>query len=303
MSFFWTCYIAVLTVGTLIGLLWLMVSTSRNQHTGTTEQTTGHTWDGLQEYDNPLPRWWFMLFLGGIIFAAVYLVLYPGLGGFPGLHPGYKGGWTQEKQWDREMQSADEKYGPLFAKYNNMSVAEVAKDPAAREMGARLFSTYCAVCHGSDARGGHSFPNLSDKLWKWGGEPETIEQTILNGRMAIMAPWGEMLKEDGVKNIAGYVRSHFGKMQAPVGVDLDKGKQTYDTICVTCHGPDGKGMPMLGSADLNHPEGWIYGTSQQAVEQTVRDGRQGVMPAQGPWLGKDKVHILAGYVYSLSQGK
>ncbi|WP_153901690.1 c-type cytochrome, partial [Pseudomonas paraeruginosa] len=149
-------------------------------------------------------KWWFMLYIGTIVFSVGYLVLYPGLGNWKGVLPGYEGGWTQDKQWEREMNIAQEKYGPIFAKYAAMPIEEVAKDEHAMKMGSRMFATYCSICHGSDAKGALGFPNLADNEWRWGGDPQSIETTILGGRHAIMAAWGDILGEDGVKNVAAY---------------------------------------------------------------------------------------------------
>ena len=163
MTTFWSWYITILTIATLVALLWLVFATRKGEPKGGTDKTMGHSFDGIEEYDNPLPKWWFMLFIGTIAFTAVYLVLYPGLGNWKGIFPGYENGWTQVGQWQREMDKADAQYGPIFAKYAAMPITEVAKDEAAMKMGGRLFSTYCAICHGSDAKGSMGFPNLTDK--------------------------------------------------------------------------------------------------------------------------------------------
>ncbi|MBT9530595.1 MAG: cytochrome-c oxidase, cbb3-type subunit III, partial [Pseudomonas sp.] len=275
----------------------------KGEKKGTTDQTMGHAFDGIEEYDNPLPKWWFMLFIGTIIFAVAYLALYPGLGNWKGVLPGYEGGWTQVKQWQKEVDKADAQYGPIYAKYAAMPIADVAKDEQALKMGGRLFSTYCSICHGSDAKGAVGFPNLSDSNWRWGGEPDTIKTTILHGRMAIMPAWGSIIGDDGVKNVSAYVRSSLAGLPLPEGsnADLQAGQTIFNSNCMACHGPQGKGMPMMGAPDLTHPAGWIYGSSLAQLQQTIRYGRNGQMPAQDAYLGNDKVHLLAAYVFSLSQ--
>lgn len=210
MTSFWSWYIVILTTGTLLALVWLIFATRKGQRTDTTDQTVGHVYDGIEEYDNPLPRWWFMLFVGTLIFAVGYLVLYPGMGNWKGVLPGYQGGWTSAKQYDREMERADAKYGPIFAKYAAMPIPEVAKDELALKMGGRLFASHCAVCHGSDGKGAHGFPNLTDDDWLWGGSPETIKTTIMKGRKAAMPGWEAALGNQGVKDVTGYVRSLAG---------------------------------------------------------------------------------------------
>ena len=303
MSTFWSWYVTALTIGTLLALLWLVFATRKGEKKGTTDQTMGHAFDGIEENDNPLPKWWFMLFIGTIIFAVAYLALYPGLGNWKGVLPGYEGGWTQVKQWQKEVDKADAQYGPIYAKYAAMPIADVAKDEQALKMGGRLFSTYCSICHGSDAKGAVGFPNLTDTNWRWGGEPDTIKTTILHGRMAIMPAWGSIIGDDGVKNVSAYVRSSLAGLPLPEGsnADLQAGQTIFNSNCMACHGPQGKGMPMMGAPDLTHPAGWIYGSSLAQLQQTIRYGRNGQMPAQDAYLGNDKVHLLAAYVFSLSQ--
>ena len=221
MSTFWSWYITLLTVGSLVALFWLLFATRKGERKNTTDQTMGHAFDGIEEYDNPLPRWWFMLFLGTLIFAAGYLALYPGLGNFKGLLPGYEDGWTQVAQWEREVAKAETEYGPIFAKYSAMSLEQVAQDEQALKMGGRLFATYCSICHGSDAKGAVGFPNLTDQHWRWGGEAETIKTTILNGRIGAMPAWGNALGDDGVRNVAAFVRNGLGGLPLPEGNNAD----------------------------------------------------------------------------------
>lgn len=300
MTSFWSWYVVILTTGTLLALTWLIFATRKGQRSDTTDQTVGHVYDGIEEYDNPLPRWWFMLFVGTIIFAVGYLVLYPGMGNWKGILPGYDGGWTSTKQYEREITKADDKYGPIFSKYAAMSIEEVAKDEQALKMGGRLFASNCSVCHGSDAKGSHGFPNLTDNDWIWGGDTETIKLTIMKGRNAAMPGWEAALGNDGIKNVTGYVRSLSG-LKNPEGVDLEAGQKSFNTMCVACHGADAKGNPMLGTPNLSDRI-WLYGSSFAQVQQTIRHGRNGQMPAQEDFLGNDKVHLLAAYVYSLSHG-
>lgn len=303
MSTFWSGFITLLTLGTLAALFWLIFATRKGESASKTNQTLGHAFDGIEEYDNPLPKWWFNLFLGTLLFGILYLILYPGLGNWKGLLPGYTGGWTQVKEWEKEVAQAQEEYGPLFAKYAALPVTEVAKDPKALEMGASLFASYCSICHGSDAKGAHGFPNLTDDIWRWGGDPDTIQTTILHGRKAAMPAWLNALGEPGVKNVAAYVRHDLAKLPLPenTSADLEAGKNIYTTTCVVCHGPQGDGIALLGAPSLTKPSGWIYGSSLAQLQQTIRYGRNGQMPAQEPYLGADKVHLLAAYVYSLSQ--
>ncbi|MHA7115386.1 cytochrome-c oxidase, cbb3-type subunit III [Pseudomonas promysalinigenes] len=303
MSTFWSTYISVLTLGSLIGLAWLLLSTRKGQSNSTTDQTMGHSFDGIEEYDNPLPKWWFWLFVGTLVFGAGYLVLYPGLGNWKGILPGYENGWTGANEWQKEMEKADAKFGPIFAKYAAMPVEEVAKDPQALKMGSRLFASNCSVCHGSDAKGAYGFPNLTDQDWRWGGDPETIKASIMNGRHGVMPAWVEVIGDQGVADVAAFVLTNLDGRSLPEGVKADpvKGKEIFAGNCVACHGPEGKGTPAMGAPNLTHPQAFIYGSSFAQLQQTIRYGRQGQMPAQADIQGNDKVHLLAAYVYSLSQ--
>ncbi|WP_442514290.1 cytochrome-c oxidase, cbb3-type subunit III [Pseudomonas promysalinigenes] len=302
MSTFWSTYISVLTLGSLIGLAWLLLSTRKGQSNSTTDQTMGHSFDGIEEYDNPLPKWWFWLFVGTLVFGAGYLVLYPGLGNWKGILPGYENGWTGANEWQKEMEKADAKFGPIFAKYAAMPVEEVAKDPQALKMGSRLFASNCSVCHGSDAKGAYGFPNLTDQDWRWGGDPETIKASIMNGRHGVMPAWVEVIGDQGVADVAAFLLTNLDGRSLPEGVKADpvKGKEIFAGNCVACHGPEGKGTPAMGAPNLTHPQAFIYGSSFAQLQQTIRYGRQGQMPAQADIQGNDKVHLLAAYVYSLS---
>ena len=303
MTTFWSTYISVLTIGSLIGLTWLLLSTRKGQANDTTDQTMGHSFDGIEEYDNPLPKWWFWLFVGTLVFSVGYLILYPGLGNWKGILPGYDNGWPGVNEWQKEMDKADARFGPIFAKYAAMPVEEVAKDPQALKMGSRLFASNCSVCHGSDAKGAYGFPNLTDQDWRWGGEPETIKASIMNGRHGVMPAWAEVIGEQGVADVAAFVLTNLDGRSLPEGVKADaaKGKEIFAGNCVACHGPEAKGTPAMGAPDLTHPQAFIYGSSFAQLQQTIRYGRQGQMPAQAEIQGNDKVHLLAAYVYSLSQ--
>ena len=303
MTTFWSTYISVLTIGSLIGLTWLLLATRKGESKNTTDQTMGHSFDGIEEYDNPLPKWWFWLFVGTLVFSVGYLVLYPGLGNWKGILPGYENGWTGVNEWQKEMDKADARFGPIFAKYAAMPVEEVAKDPQALKMGGRLFASNCSVCHGSDAKGAFGFPNLTDKDWRWGGEAETIKASIMNGRHGVMPAWAEVIGDQGVADVAAFVLTNMDGRSLPEGAKADpaKGKEIFAGNCVACHGPEGKGTPAMGAPDLTHPQAFIYGSSFAQLQQTIRYGRQGQMPAQAEIQGNDKVHLLAAYVYSLSQ--
>jgi cytochrome c oxidase cbb3-type subunit 3 len=291
-SGFWNLFLVIVVLGSIGALAWFVVAYSKGKSDVTTE-TTGHVWDeDLQELNNPLPLWWRNLFYVTLVFGAVYLLLYPGLGNNTMFL-----GWTQLVQYDEEMRAAQAKYGPLFEKYRDQPVEALSADPTALAMGERLYASYCTQCHGSDAGGVPGYPNLRDGDWLWGGTPERIEESILKGRQAAMPAWEAVLADEGIRNMTQYVLRLAGREHEAAAADA--GKARYD-LCLGCHGPQGKGNPALGAPDLTD-DVWLYGGSPKAIEATLRRGRNGVMPAHEEFLGAAKVHLLAAYVYSLSK--
>jgi cytochrome c oxidase cbb3-type subunit 3 len=296
MSGNWSLYIIILTVVNILGCFWIIRWTSKKRPGEATQgDTTGHSWDGdLQEYNNPLPRWWLWLFYLTIVFAAIYFVFYPGLGKFAG-----QWDWSQESQYDAEMASAEKKYGPLFTAYAEQSIEELAKNAKAMESGQRLFLNYCATCHGSDAGGAVGFPNLTDKDWLYGGAGDQIKTSILDGRNGVMPPLGAGLSEEKLDAITAYVLSLSGQQADPA--QLEVGKVLYTELtCIACHGPEGKGNALAGFPNLTD-DIWLYGGSPGAIKETIQKGRAGNMPAHREFLGEEKAHLLAAYIYSLSQ--
>jgi cytochrome c oxidase cbb3-type subunit 3 len=305
MSDFWSVWIIVLTVANILGCLWLIRWTMRRR-AGEAAQgdVTGHTWDGdLQEYNNPLPRWWLWLFYITLVFAAGYLALYPGLGKFGGLL-GWSSGNTltaEGSQYQKEMARAAEKYDPIFQQYAAVAVTDLATQPEyqeAREMGKRLYLTYCMQCHGSDAGGARGFPNLTDNDWLWGGAAEQIRTSIAQGRTGVMPPHAH-LAEEQVDKLTTFVMSLSGRNVD--AAEAEAGKNLYMTSgCIACHGVDGTGNQILGAPNLTDST-WLYGGSAGAIKQTIVNGRNGIMPGHDDLLGSDKVHLLTAYVMSLSQ--
>jgi cytochrome c oxidase cbb3-type subunit III len=294
-SDFWGLFIAAVTLVSIIGCgVFLFMQTTKRLPPGTKAELHGHVWDGnLQEYNNPLPRWWMWLFYITIVFAILYLVLYPGLGKFEGT-----GKWTSAGAYAAEMKAAEEKYGPIFSQYAKMDLAAVAKDDKARAMGERLFQNHCAQCHGADAGGAIGFPNLRDNDWLYGGDPAVIKTTILEGRNGVMPALGEAVGgEPGIAEVTAYVRSLSGLPHDAAKAQAGSAKFA---ICAACHGADGKGNPAMGAPNLTDKV-WLYGSSEQTIADTIRNGRNNKMPAQKEFLGEAKVHLLAAYVYGLSQ--
>ena len=295
MTTFWSIWITVIVLGTIFGCAWLLISTRKNQTSDVeTNRTMGHSFDGIEEYDNPLPKWWFYLFMSTIVFALGYLALYPGLGNFKGLL-----GWTSVNQWEAEVAEADALYGPIFAQYGKTEVPELAKVGDAMKLGQRLFANNCAVCHGSAARGQVGFPNLTDTDWLYGGSPEAILYTLNNGRMGAMPAKGVMpnMTDTQVDQVVNYVLSFSDRAKDPASVEA--GKAVFMQACTACHGVDGKGMHALGAPNLTDNV-WLYGSTFDWIRQTVIHGRQNQMPSQSGRLSQDQIQILAAYVYSMS---
>ncbi|MEJ6474571.1 cytochrome-c oxidase, cbb3-type subunit III [Pseudoalteromonas piscicida] len=319
MTSFWSIWVIVLTLACLALIFGLLLWNLKN-YVGVKEgESCGHEFDGIEELNNPLPKWWTYMFFATFVWSVYYLAAYPGLGNFAGFL-----NWTSsnqgittleeskkavaeaqaEGQWvqlDKEFEAADARFGPIFQEFAKQDVLTLAKNEEALEIGQRLFSQNCAQCHGSDARGGAGFPNLTDNDWLYGGSPDKIKETLLHGRVAAMPAWQDALGDQGVKEMTAYVLSLSGRTVNQK--DAAAGKAKF-AMCAACHGMDGK-----GSVAHNLPFGapnltdniWLYGGSQRAVEDTLRHGRAGVMPAWKDILGEDKVHLLTAYVYSLSQ--
>ncbi len=312
-SDFWNWYVIVPTIGGIAYCAWLLWKMSKaklpagqavkapSQKGGESAELTGHVWDGdLAEYNNPLPRWWMWLFWITIVFALGYLALYPGLGKVRGTL-----GWTSEGAYRQETAAIEARIKPLYDKYLAMDLKQVAADPQAHAMGERLFLNSCAQCHGSDAGGARGYPNLRDGDWLYGGDPETIKESITNGRNGVMPPIGATLGEEKVRNVVAYVRSLSGLPHD--GLKAQLGKPVFMQNCAACHGPEAKGNQAIGSPNLTDRT-WLYGSSEQAITETVMKGRgaaslaagQSVMPAWKDKLGPGKIHLLAAYVWSLS---
>jgi len=295
MNTFWSLWIIVLTLTNIGLVLWVLLANRKVASRDDVEpenKTTGHSYDGIEEYDNPLPKWWFQMFILTVVFAAGYLFFYPGLGTYKGfLH------WTSHIQLENEQAKAQETYKESYGKYTQMSIEELAQDPKALKMGTRLFANNCAVCHGADAGGNFGFPNLTDNDWLYGGEPETIKATLTNGRVAAMPAWKDILGDEKIAEVTQYILSFTDRAEDQEMVAA--GKVVFDQNCVACHGPDAKGVHAMGAPNLTD-DIWLYDGSAQGIRQTLRNGRAGQMPAQKDKLREDKIHLLAAYVYSLS---
>ena len=290
---FWSVYVAAITLIGIFGCLLLLILVARKKVDSAGDNTTGHVWDeDLRELNNPMPKWWMGLFVITVIFGLGYLAAYPGLGAFNG-----KLDWSQNGAYEREMAKAKADLEPMYAKFTTMPTEEMAKDPQAMAIGERLFMNNCAQCHGSDARGSKSFPNLADGDWLHGGSPEKIKETISNGRIGMMPPMAAAVgTADDVRNVANYVLSLSGSPHDAVKASLGKSKFV---ACAACHGMDGKGNPALGAPNLSD-DIWLHGWGEAAIVNIVNNGKHNEMPAQKEKLTEAQIAVLASYVWGLS---
>jgi len=288
----WGIFVALLVLINVIGALWLLFATAKNP-AKEEEDTTGHVWDvDLTEYNKPLPRWWLGLFLLTVVFAAGYLVFYPGFGTAAGTL-----GWTQTGEVKADLAENSRRLEAVFSRFRDRSVEELQRDPEALNFGRNVFVNNCAACHGSDARGAKGYPNLTDNDWLFGGAPDQVLTTILNGRGGVMPPLGAALGEQGVNEVANYALGLSGGKADPVLAEA--GKVRFVTICAACHGPEGKGNIAIGAPNLTDNI-WLYGSTLDDIKASVRDGRSGKMPAWGEILGKDRARLVQAWVLAQS---
>ena len=294
----WGIYIALVTGVGIIWCLYLLFSQRKTNVTYEADGSvadTGHVWDDdLRELNNPLPRWWMWMFVLSCVFAIVYLILYPGMGTYEGTL-----GYTTRNAHDASVVQANQQLKPIYAKYMDMDAKQVAADPAAREMGQRLFLNHCAQCHGSDAGGSKGFPNLADTDWLYGGDTQDIKQTLIGGRAGVMPAFAH-LESTQVSDVANYVRSLSGL--AADQIKVGRGAEVYKANCAACHGAEGKGMAAMGAPNLTDKV-WLYGGSEATIVETVLKGRNGMMPAHETILTPEKIHLLTAYVWGLSNVK
>ena len=288
----WPLFIAIVTIAGLVACLVLLFIASRRKVMAG-DNTTGHVWDeDLRELNNPLPLWWMGLFVLTVLFGALYLVLYPGLGTNPGQLR-----WTSQTEYEEEMALGRAQVEPLYARFTSMSAADLARDPQARALGERLFINNCAQCHGSDARGSKGFPNLTDTDWLHGGAPEQIAQSIAQGRQGMMPPMAAAVgSAEDVRNVAHYVLSLSGSAHDGIAAQIGR---TKFTACAACHGPTGKGNPALGAPNLGDRI-WLHGWGEEAVVKMITEGKTNVMPAHAGRLSDAQIQVLAAYVWGLS---
>lgn len=351
MSFFWSSWITILSLGCWLFIFGVLVWTLRSKPVLEEDETTGHSYDGIREYDKPLPKWWLVIFFGTMIWGLGYFILFTSIqpNAWKGVTTvevdGQQVPWTSANELNSQLQANNRVFTENFeqnilanagaseatavlAKLNELQasrkpgeddpalqaqindqikllapyVDKLAADPEAQKIGNRLFLQNCALCHGSNAKGSLGYPDLTDNDWLYGGEPADVLLTIHNGRVGAMAAWQKQLGESGVRAAAEYVLSISGNQN---GYELDsaqvaQGKALFETNCVLCHGPDAKGLTSMGAPNLTD-DIWLFGGDRETVRETIRHGRSGVMPEWQTKLGNERIMLLAAYVRSLSQ--
>jgi len=299
MSGGWSWYVIALVALNVAGCVWLLWWTGKRRPGDPKPTDTSHVWDGaLTEYNKPLPRWWINLFYLTILFSVGYLLWFPGLGNFAGF-----GKWSSKQEYAQEKAGEDAKLAATFKPYDGQPIDRLAADPTAVALGRSIFSNTCATCHGSSAQGATGYPNLTDRIWHWGGSPDRVLQTVLDGREGVMPPWGKVLTGMGGPQAVDYVVAYVRTLSHPDTLKNNylaaQGKTLYESVCVACHGPDGKGNQEMGAPDLTD-DYWLYGESSAVLHKTITDGRHGSMPAHRALLGETRARLVAAYVWSLS---
>jgi cytochrome c oxidase cbb3-type subunit 3 len=288
----WVMFLVVLNMGVTF-FLFLWAPRARVPSRG--DGTTGHVWAGgaIREGLRPLPLWWILLSGAMFLGAFGYLWLYPGFGAHKG-----KLGWTAHGQLARAVAINDAKLDPLLQRFRMYSVEQLSGDDQALQMGKRLFEDYCAACHGRGARGNQALgaPDLTDRDWLYGGTGKDIVTSITHGRGGVMPSWNA-LGDTTVRNLTQYVLSLSGRPHD--GLMAAAAEPVFKSTCAACHGVDGKGNQGIGAPNLTDRI-WLHGGSPEDIETTIRDGRQGHMPAWDRRLDEDRIRVTAAYVYSFS---
>ena len=276
--------------------------------------TTGHEWDGIQELNTPLPRWWLWLFYATIVWAIGYWILYPS---WP-LVSSYTNGvlnWHTRGAVASQLAALQEERGAMMTRLSSASLQEIETTPElldfARALGRRAFADNCAPCHGAGGGGARGYPNLDDNKWLWGGHLDEIAQTIRHGARAgdedghqgSMPAFGHdgLLKPDEISTVADYVRSLSGLKTEP-GADLARGAKIFADNCAVCHGPEAKGNRDVGAPNLTDNI-WLYAPDKKTIMEGIFNGRGGMMPAWGGKLDDVTIKALAVYVHTFGGGE
>jgi len=275
--------------------------------------TTGHEWDGIQEYNNPLPRWWLWTFYACIVWGLWYVIAYPAWPLINEATAGYKG-WSTRANVAEEIAEAEAANAEINARLASAELTAIADDAElqgyATSAGAAVYKTWCAQCHGSGAAGAKGYPNLQDDAWLWGGTIEDIHYTVAHGirneedadaRYSEMPAFGDILEPAQVEQVVNYVMSLSGEPQDASLVAA--GETVYMDNCAACHGEQAQGDIYQGAPNLSDAI-WLYGGDYETVKYTVVNSRYGVMPPMGGAdLSEAEIRAVALYVHQLGGGE
>lgn len=277
--------------------------------------TTGHTWDGIEELNSPLPRWWLWTFYLTIIWGIGYTIAYPAWPMISGATSGLLG-YSTRAEVAKDIQEFVDANAQIEAELASANLVEVTPGMPvydyARNAGEAVFKANCSQCHGSGADGvrdGNGYPNLLDDDWLWGGDIETIEYTIRHGirndtdpdaHYSEMPAFGEFMEPGEIDAIAQYVLSLSG--QDHDGGLAGQGAPLFADNCAACHMDDGSGDRAQGAPNLTDGI-WLYGRDVGSITQTIANARFGVMPAWGQRLDEADVKAVALYVHQLGGGE
>jgi cytochrome c oxidase cbb3-type subunit III len=278
--------------------------------TGTS--TVGHEWDGIEELDTPMPRWWVFTFWATIIWAIGYVIVYPAIPMLNSATPGLWN-WSSRSDLSRDIAADAKRRAKITAVLATTPVELLAQNPklqqAAVEGGRAAFKVHCVQCHGSGAVGSKGYPNLNDDDWLWGGDITAIHYSITHGirnpdhaetRTSQMPAFGGVLNSDEISSVVAFVRTISGQTKAS-GLSA-KGAALFANNCAACHGPDGKGGREFGAPNLTDAI-WLYGGDSETIRMTITKSRSGVMPRWANRLDGVTIKMLASYVHSLGGGE
>lgn len=283
---FWGGWVVVITVVSLAALVWLLFSIYFGS--GKIDEQQHVTWDeNLNEGTHAPPLWWFWLIFSAMIITVIYLMLYPGLGTFAGMLK-----WSQGHRLEESYQKYNDTYSGLREQILALPIADLQQDELLMTSARGVFDRNCAACHGPEGTGmAQHFPNLRDEDWQWGGTAEQIEQTLRNGRRAAMPAWSATLDDTRIAEVIAHLRS----LGPDAGAANPAGQQTYTQFCAGCHGPGAQGNSMLGAPNLTDAI-WLYGGDDAALSQTLKQGRNGMMPAFGNRLSDVQIRLLIAWL-------
>ena len=287
---------------------------SKKQDDDLDYETTGHEWDGIKEYNKPLPRWWLWTFYATIVWAVLYTIAYPAWPGIREATPGLLG-YSTRGEVAEEIARFEQANEAISVQLASVDLTEIVQDPDlnqyAQNAGAAVFRTWCAQCHGSGAAGVQAagYPNLLDDDWLWGGDIEAIHATIAHGirneedpdaRWSQMPAFGEMLEAEEISQVVNYVMSLSEEPNDASKVAA--GETVYLDNCAACHMEDGTGDRWQGAPNLTDAI-WLYGGDYETLTETVTYSRFGVMPSWTNRLSESQIRAVAAYVHGLGGGE